>query len=127
MIGDCCRFAAACSGGMTKLCGRLTKPEAYIRAYRKALANAVEGTEGAASRHLSITGRIRFDRKDKSAVYHLKEAEAAGKVAREESPFGEPRAVIEFSLTDPANLALWFRCRHGVGWNNAEVSGPGEI
>ena len=40
MIGDCCKFAAACSGGMTKLRGRKTTPEAYIRAYRKALENA---------------------------------------------------------------------------------------
>ena len=35
VIGDCCRFAAGCSGGMTKLRGRQTKPEAYIRAYAR--------------------------------------------------------------------------------------------
>ena len=55
VIGDCCRFAAGCSGGMTKLRGRQTKPEAYIRAYRKALANAADGLQGAASRNIHIT------------------------------------------------------------------------
>ena len=57
VIGDCCRFAAGCSGGMTKLRGRQTKPEAYIRAYRKALANAADGLQGAASRNIHITAQ----------------------------------------------------------------------
>ena len=112
---------------MTKLRGRRTKPEGYIRAYRKALANAAEGIKGAVERHMSITGRIRFDRSDKSAVYHLNEAVRAGKTPRDETRYGEARAVIDFDLTDPADLALWFKCHHGVGWNNAEVAGPGEI
>ena len=126
VVGDCCRFAAGCSGGMTKLRGRVTTPESYIRAYRKALAKA-DTIKGAAMWGLHVTGRIRFDRKDKSAAYHLAEAERSGKTPRDESRFGEDRAVIEFDLTDPADLALWNRCRHGVGWNNAEVCGPGEI
>ena len=127
VIGDCCRFAAACSGGMTKLRGRRTTPESYIRTYRKALANAAIGLEGAAERGLHLTGRIRFDRKNKAATYHLSEAVKAGKTPREELRFGEARAVVDFDLADPTDLALWFKCRHGVGWNNAEVSGPGEI
>ena len=45
VIGEACRFAASCSGGMTKLRGRATKPESYIRAYRKALANAATMAE----------------------------------------------------------------------------------
>ena len=40
VIGKACEIAASCSGGMTKLRGCATKPESYIRAYRKALANA---------------------------------------------------------------------------------------
>jgi hypothetical protein len=126
VIGDCCRFAAACSGGMTKLHGRVTTPESYIRAYRKALANAT-GLQEAATRGLSVTGRIRFDRSDKSAAYHLKEAEKAGKTIRDIDFWGEPRAVVEFNLADAADLALWFKCQHGVGWNNVEVRGPSEI
>ena len=62
VIGDCCRFAAACSGGMTKLRGCRTTPESYIRTIRKAPANAAIGLEGAAERGLHLTGRIRFDR-----------------------------------------------------------------
>jgi len=128
VIGDCCRhWAADCSGGMTKLYGRRTTPESYIRAYRKALANAADGIKGAAERNLHIAGRIRFDRKDKTGAYHLAEVLAAGKPVREENRFGEDRTVVDFDLTNPVDLTLWNRCRHGVGWNNAEVSGPGEI
>ena len=127
VIGECCRFAAACSGGMTKLRGRRTTPEAYIRAYRKALANAADGLEGAARRRLHVTGRIRFDRKDRNAAYHLQEAVKGGKTPRDETRYGEERAVADFDLRNPADLALWYKCQHGVGWNNAEVSGPDEI
>ena len=127
VIGNCCRFAAGCAGGMTKLRGRKTTPEAYICAYRKALANAAVGIQGARERRLSITGRIRFDREDKSAVYHLNEALRNRKTARDENRYGEDRAVVDFDLGDPADLALWYKCVHGVGWNNAEVSGPHEI
>jgi hypothetical protein len=127
VIGKCCRFAAGCSGGMTKLRGRKTTPESYIRAYRKALANAADGLTGAAERHLHVTGRIRFDRSDKNAAHLLREAELAGKIARDETRYGETRAVIHFDLANPADLALWYTCQHGNGWNNAEVGGPGEI
>lgn len=127
IIGECCRFAAGCSGGMTRLHGRQTTPESYIRAYRKALANAT-GLQGAlVTRGLHVAGRIRFDREDSRAIYHLKEAEKAGKVARYDNCCGEGRDTIDFNLANPADLALWFRCHHGVGWNNAEVSGPNEI
>ena len=127
VIGECCRFAAGCSGGMTKLRGRRTTPESYIRAYRKALANATDGLKGAAERRLHVTGRIRFDRADRNAVYHLEEAVKGGKTPRDETRYGEARAVVDFDLHNPADLALWFKCHHGVGWNNAEVSGPDEI
>ena len=127
VIGECCRFAAGCSGGMTKLHGRRTTPESYIRAYRKALANAADGLKGAAERRLHVTGRIRFDRADRNAVYHLEEAVKGGKTPRDETRYGEARAVVDFDLHNPADLALWFKCHHGVGWNNAEVSGPDEI
>ena len=128
VIGDCCRFAAGCSGGMTKLRGRVTKPESYIRAYRKAIATAANGIQEAGLRRgLHLIGRICFDRNDKSALYLLCEAHKAGKTPRNETRYGGPRAVIDFHLSDSADLALWYRCHHGVGWNNVDVSGPDEI
>jgi len=127
VIGDCCRFAAGCSGGMTKLRGRQTKPEAYIRAYRKALANAADGLQGAASRNIHVTARIRFARNDKNAAYHLAEAVKGGKTPREVTRFDETMDVVDFDLNNPADLKLWLSCRHGSGWNNAEVCGPGWI
>jgi len=126
VIGDCCRFAAGCSGGMTKLHGRVTKPEAYIRAYRKALASAISLYD-AYRRGLHITGRIRFDRADRKGVFYLEEAIKGGKTPRGETLYEETRAIIDFDLSDPTDLALWNKCRHGDGWNNAEVTGPGEI
>jgi len=126
VVGDCCRFAAGCSGGMTKLRGRMTKPEAYIRAYRKALANAASLHDAAYTRGLIVTGRIRFDRKGKGA-YYLEAAIKGGKTPRDVTLYEETRAIIDFDLTDPADLSLWNKCRHGDGWNNAEVYGPGEI
>ena len=126
VIGDCCRFAAGCSGGMTKLKGRVTKPESYIRAYRKAPAKA-DTIDGARMWGLHLTGRIRFDRNDRCAALHLQTAIKAGKTAHDESPYGEARSVITFDLTNPADLALWNNCRHSVGWNNVEVTGPGEV
>jgi hypothetical protein len=127
VIGDCCRFAAGCSGGMTKLKGRKTTPESYIRAYRKALANATGLQDALVARGLHVTGRVRFDRKESSGEYHLKEAIKGGKLPRDETRYGEPRAVVDFNLSDHIDLALWYVCHHGTGWNNAEVTGPGEI
>jgi len=127
VIGDCCRFAAGCSGGMTKLRGRQTTPEAYIRAYRKALASAANGLQGAASRNIQITARIRFARNDKNAAYHLAEAVKAGKTPREVTRFDETMDVVDFDLHNPADMSLWLHCRHGAGWNNCEVRGPDEI
>jgi len=127
VVGDCCRFAAACSGGMTKLRGRKTTPESYIRAYRKAMANASNGLEEAAERGLHLTGRIRFNPSDKAAAYYLKIARDGGKTSRIATRFDETREVVDFNLADAAERALWYKCQHGTGWNNAEVSGPGEI
>ena len=61
VIGQACRFAAGCSGGMTKLHGRVTKPESYIRAYRKALANAATMEETRRVKGLWLKARIRID------------------------------------------------------------------
>ena len=115
VIGDCCRFASGCSGGMTKLRGRATTPEAYIRAYRKAIKAAKGLSETATEKHIHLTGRIRFARDDKTAAYYLKEAVKGGKTPRESDYFGTKMDVVEFNLADTADLTLWNKCRHGAG------------
>jgi hypothetical protein len=120
---------------MTKLRGRQTTPEAYIRAYRKALANAANGLEEArSSKRLCLTARIRFNTAapasegvDQSGEYHRRELLKAGRVPRKVTQYGTTYEVFDFDLSQPADLKLWIEHCHGVGWNNAEISGPGEI
>ncbi len=127
VIGDCCRGpAASCEGGMTKLHGRQTTPETYIRAYRKALKNATS-YQDAGTRGLRISGRIRFDPADKHQAELQQIAFDAGKYAATQPYFGKHLSVITFDLGNPADLALWFKCIHGTAWNNCEVYGPGTV
>ena len=77
VIGEACRLAASCSGGMTKLHGRVTKPESYIRAYRKALANAATLEATRQDKSLSLTARIRFNAEDRKG-WHYKELSEEG-------------------------------------------------
>jgi hypothetical protein len=105
--------------------GRRTTPEAYIRAYRKALANATTLQDALVSRGLHIRGRIRFNPADKSGAYALERAIAGGKAPVEIDYFGTKMLSVEFNLDDTADLSLWNDCRHGTGWNNCDVHGPG--
>lgn len=126
VIGEACRFAASCSGGMTKLRGRVTKPESYIRAYRKALANAATMEEARRVKGLGLTARIRFTEEERKG-WHYKELQKKGRTPRETTEYGTAYAVFEFDLSKPEELALWLEYCHGNGWNNATVYGPGEI
>ncbi len=125
VIGDCCRYAASCEGGSTKLKGRRTTPESYIRAYRKALANATGLQDALVSRGLHIRGRIRFNPAEKDGAYALDKAIKGGKSPVEIDYFGTKMLSVEFNLDDSADLTLWNECRHGTGWNNCDVHGPG--
>ena len=110
---------------MTKLRGRATKPEAYIRAYRKALANAADDMNGARERGLSIRGRIRFTEAEQDSWHYKQLIEK--KPAVVEHPFGEKRTVFHFDLNNPEDLKIWLSHCHRAGWHNADVDGPGEI
>jgi len=125
VIGQACRFASACAGGMTKLHGRATKPESYIRAYRKALATAVT-MEQARAKGLGFTARIRFNAEERKE-WHFKELTKKSRTPRETTEYGTAYAVFTFDLSKPDELTLWLEHCHGVGWNNAEVYGPGEV
>ena len=114
---------------MLKLHGRVTKPESYIRVYRKALANAADGLVEAGRRGLTVNARIRFSKEDEKGVqgsYHFREL-VKQRAPNEETLFGESYKVFRFNLTDPADMQLWLKHRHGRAWNNAEVHGPGRV
>lgn len=128
VIGRACQFAAACAGGMTRLHGRETKPESYIRAYRKALANAAT-MEEARAKGIGLTARIRiFDEKEQK--WRIDELHKMGKTSRKtEEPgmYGKTYIEFTFDLSQPTDLALWLDHCHGPAWHNAEVYGPGEV
>jgi hypothetical protein len=126
VIGTACRLAASCSGGMTKLHGRATKPESYIRAYRKALANASTMETARQEKGLSLTARIRFNADDRKG-WHYKELVKKGRTPQETTEYGTAYAIFKFDLSCPEELTLWLAHCHGNGWNNAEVCGPGEV
>ena len=125
VIGQACRYAAGCSGGMTKLRGRATKPESYIRAYRKALANAALGFQAAAERKLRFTARTRFSA-DEEQSYQFSQLSKT-RTPEKTTWYGEPIKVFHFDLGDPADVRLWLDNRKEVAWHNAEVSGPGTV
>ena len=137
VIGKACRFAGGCAGGMVKLHGRETKPESYIRAYRKALATALTLTESREQRRLTITARIRvkqikpgepMDGDERAGCYHAGELLAKHKrTPRTVTQYGTTYDVFDFDLSQPADLKLWLDHCHGNGWDCAEVFGPGEV
>jgi hypothetical protein len=128
VIGEACRYAAGCSGGMLKLYGRATEPETYIRAYRKAIQGAVIGLREAASVHgLRIQGWLLFNEADKLN---------GGKWAWESlAQLRQPGiydagycqyTAFRFDLENPEDFQVWSRYRYGPAWYGAEVHGPGE-
>jgi hypothetical protein len=54
------RASACCGGGMVLYGQRHTEPEAYIRRWRKALANAAKSLEEFTRRRMTFRARIRF-------------------------------------------------------------------
>ena len=125
VIKQACEFAACCSGGMLKLRGRVTKPEAYIRAYRKALATAATLEEARRGKGLYLRARIRFTEEEKKS-WHFQQL-AKTRTPRIETPFGEPQSVFDFDLNSREDTNLWLEHCHRAGWHNAEVDGPGEV
>ena len=89
VIGEACRFAASCSGGMTKLHGRVTKPESYIRAYRKALTNAATMEEARRVKGLGLTARIRFTEEERKG-WHYKELQKKGRTRARQPSTARP-------------------------------------
>jgi hypothetical protein len=121
VIKQACEFAAGCSGGMTKLRGRATKPETYIRAYRKALANA--STPGEAE--IRLTARIRFAEEEKGS-WHFQELSKT-RTPQTERRYGDIYSVFTFDLHKREETVLWLEHCHRAGWHNAEITGPGEV
>jgi hypothetical protein len=124
IIYRACELAASCSGGMTKLRGRLTKPESYIRAYRKALANAVDYTDAQRVKGLIIAPRIRFKEGDDTGKWHYDDLITIGRTPKAISRWGENFKVFEFDLDKPEEVAMWLGHCFGPVWNCAEIFGP---
>lgn len=129
VIREATERAAACAGGCLKLAGRgVTTPESYIRAYRKALASAALGLQGAAARQLSVTGRLRFTDEDKRIYSGDRWRELnQRKAPRQTTEYGVEYTEFVLDLRDRDDVRLWVELQHGPAWHNATVSGPGAV
>ena len=126
IIRRACERASACPGGCLKLAKRgYTKPESYIRAYRKALKNAADGFGGADNRGLYLTLRTRFtaDESRNGRQYAFDQL-AKSKTPTEEERYGEKYLVFNFNRT-PDDLKLWINTlNHQRAWDSVDVHGP---
>lgn len=126
VIEACCERAGSCEGGMLKLYGRSCKPEAYIKAWRNALAKAAVGFDGAIVDGFMIIPKIVFSENElaNGAKYHFDELSKKRPPAIAEKKYGAGYKFFEFDHTKPDDLKLWLQHCHGRGFNNAEVVGP---
>jgi len=129
VVGCAARSSASCAGGMLRLAGRSeTTPEAFIRAYRKALSLAFT-MEQATHLGLGITLRIRLPMTptEDQAVgvkYRRQDLAAAGRIGKAVDHYGTAGEVFSFDCNDPADVALWLKCLVKPAWDSAEVDGP---
>ena len=122
------RSSDCCGGGMVLYGQRHTEPEAYIRRWRKALANAARSLEEFAQRRMTFRARIRFSPEQiangRAAAW---ETLCKVKEHKTESPYaGVNLETFTFDLRQPEDCALWFKHLDPCPSSNAEVSGPGE-
>ena len=123
-----CRASDCCGGGMVLYGQRRTEPEAYIRRWRKALANAAKSLEEFTRRGMRLRARIRFSPEQiangRAAAW---EALCKVKEHKTESPHaGVNLETFTFDLHQPEDCKLWFQHLDPCPSSNAEVSGPGE-
>lgn len=123
IIGEAAHIAASCAGGMLRLAKRSnTTPEAYIRAYRRALARALTVEEARAA-GMTIKLRLRLFDTDEDK-YARERLDKAGHPSSRTDYYKAPATVYEFALADPAQVALWQEHACGRKWHAAEIDGP---
>ena len=125
VVQEACKWAADCAGGMLRLTGRGdTKPEAYIRAYRKAMANAAEGFAGAGQRGLIITPRIRYAVEETTNGEKYEYTELCKcRTPEDVTIYGHAFKVFSIDASKPEDLQLWAERLRTPAWNSAEVYG----
>ena len=125
VIQNVCRVASDCAGGMLRLTGRgNTKPEAYIRAYRKAMANAAEGFAGAGQRGLIITPRIRYAVGETTNGQKYQYDQLCKlRTPKDETASGHAYKVFSIDTSKPEDIQLWAEHLRNPAWHSAEVYG----
>ena len=130
VLAEVCRGAAACCGGCLKLHGRHTTPEGYIKAWRKAVADAHPFTGSAFG--VSLRGKAMYPKEAAEGRFITRPANGynepgimdgdrwmtfdkyghellvkANREWEEESLYGVKYRVFRFDLSKPDDFALW--------------------
>ena len=129
-LAEATRLAAACCGGSLVLYGRRpTTPEAYIRAWRKTIAEA-EPIQAAPRKGFSLGLFTRMTdleaETERKYAFEQLGGQTAIKSRREQNTrSGQPVTEWRFDLHVPEQVKLWYETRtRGRGWYSVDVNGP---
>ena len=121
-MAEAARAAAACCGGSLTLSGRSRiRPEAYIRAWRKAVAEAEPARECARyGFSLGLTTRLRDGDSERENARKLLDRQSDIRPQRSE----DGGTVWRFDIRNPEHVRLWMKTGSGARGADVEVSGP---
>ncbi len=129
-LAEATRLAAACCGGSLVLYGRRpTTPEAYIRAWRKTIAEAIP-IQDAPRMGFSIALFTRMSdpeaETERKYAFEQLSGQTAIKSRRAQNTISsQPYTEWRFDLHVPEQVKLWYETRtRGRGWYSVDVNGP---
>lgn len=125
-----CEFAGSCEGGSLKLHGRWTKPENYIKAWRKAFEQAIP-LDRVFEYQIRVSPHIDFTTEE-ATNGRAKDFEALRAVyaPTDYKSYYAKESVhrFKFDIHKPNDCAIWLKHAHGGrAWKFADVYGPGEV
>ena len=129
VIGEACKMAGECEGGMVKMAGSShTSPESFIKRCRTALAEAVPFDAQWDMAEVRVKLSLTLSRKlaEGDAKWAYDKAIDAGITCTETEDGG---TLFDFNINDKAQLGLWLTIRNSVKYprHSVIVTGDGEV